>query len=153
MKKWVAAYMVIIFTALGLDWYISQGNISLKDLISHWFGGVIFFGLGWFWYLNDYEFFRRAIIVPGSIDGCYRGQNGEHFVIVSFNFDDKTQTVRLKNISLWERAVGTRCEVGINPNNIQDVRIRSNKWFCIVWAVLGFLVLFGPVLNYLSPRT
>ncbi|MBR4355328.1 MAG: hypothetical protein IKP96_01970 [Elusimicrobiaceae bacterium] len=150
MKKWIYAYFVIIFTALGLDLYVVQDLSFMAEVIAVWLGGCLFFGFGWFFYFYEYEFFRRAIIVPGTIDAYYgKRKFSSYSVLVSFSLNDTMQTVRSGVLSFLPPSIGSICEVGVDPANISRIRIRSGKWFfpffCFMFTFPGFLALVSPV--------
>ena len=106
-----------------------------------WLMGCAFFGLGWFLFLYHYEFFRRAIIVPGRVTSYEerRGAKGgtTYVEVVSYELDGQTCTVSGTVGLPIKPKMGTPREVGIDPQNLQRVRVRSGRWFGVVFMVAG----------------
>ncbi len=148
MKKWIFLYFVIIFAALGIDWcFLGEGRPVWEGL-SFWLVGGLFLGIGWFPFASQYEFFRRAIVVPGQIEGNHKDPKGIRLTIVSFRLDGELQTARIRVFAPGTPTIGATCEVGLDPTNPQNIRIRTATWFCWIWGGIGLLALLGPALSH-----
>ena len=132
-------------------WLEKLMPLTLKQypvIIFMWLMGCAFFGLGWFLFLYHYEFFRRAIIVPGRVTSYEerRGAKGgtTYVEVISYEVDGQTCTVSGTVGMPFKPKMGTPREVGIDPQNLQHVRVRSGGWFGVVFMVAG-LVLWGVI--------
>lgn len=113
------------------------------NIIYLWLIGCAFFAVGWFCSMSYYEFFRRAIIVPGEVTSR-TNEGGMYGAIVSYVIDGKVETVTSNFRSNKKPIIGTKCKVGLNPDNMQIARIREGLWFFLIFAGVG-LALWGAV--------
>ena len=113
-------------------------------IIMLWIMGSAFFAFGWFQVLYDYEFFRRAIRIPGKVTD-YDTQVGSkgnvtYVEVVSYDFDGQTRTIK-SNVGMpFKPKMGTMREVGVNPDDIQKARVNSGRWFGVIFALAGLLL-------------
>ena len=110
-----------------------------------WGVGSIFFGVGWFCFWRNHEFFRRAIIVPGTVTSftSKRGHKGGtvYYEEVSFAFAGEQHTVSGTIGKSWKPKIGAAREVGINPDQMDEFRLREGQWFPGLFLVVGLVVL------------
>ena len=113
-----------------------------------WLIGCAFFAAGWFLSVGYYEFFRHAILVPGEVTSFVR-DGRQYGASVSYSIDNQIKTVTSKFRSNKKPKIGTKCQVGIDPNNMQLVRIKEGLWFFVLFAGVGLLlwgIIFVPAL-------
>ena len=110
-----------------------------------WMMGAVFFGVGWFFLTNNYEFFRRAIIVKGTVTSfsTRRGSKGGTSYVeeITFEFDGQQHTVSGMIGRSWKPKIGTVREVGVDPRDINKFRVRGGKWFFGIFLAIGVLLL------------
>ena len=115
-----------------------------------WLMGGVFFGVGWFFLLSNYEFFRRAIIVQGKVASFHTQTNtkdGTSYIEdVSFEFDGQQHTVSGMIGRSWKPKIGTVREVGVDPQHIDKSRVREGKWFFGIFLVVGLVMLVVSIL-------
>lgn len=128
---------------------------SLKqntDVLLFWLFGCVIFGIGWFSYARYYEFFRRAIIIPGKVtsyDTRRRSKGRTYYLeIVSYTFDEISSTVTDTVSRYEEPKMGTVREVGVDPQNFRRARVRSNdhsRWVAALFGLgLWVIAIFIP---------
>ena len=114
-----------------------------------WLMGGVFFGVGWFWILANYEFFRRAILVKGTVTSfsTRNGRKGRTSYIeeVTFEFDGQQHTVSAIMGKSWEPKIGTVREVGVIPEQMR-FRVREGQWFPGIFLVIGLVLLVVSIL-------
>ena len=125
----------------------------MKELVL----GIILFLLGFFARKRDKNFFATAIKVWGEVvayssrlvDNPHK--DGPRYIkmyypIVRFYFDNETREVTGDYGSEFPPIVGHRKQVGINPENIADVRVYSGEselWDWLFMLLGGFLMFAG----------
>ena len=109
-------------------------------------GGLLFFAIGWFWIGNNYEFFRRAIIVPGRVTSFSTRRSGKggtsYIEEVTFDFAGEQHTVSGRMGKSWKPKIGAARKVGIDPDQMDNFRLKESMWMPGLFLVLG-LVLLG----------
>ena len=121
-------------------------------IIFLWLFGCVFFGFGWLGSMNYYEFFRRAIIIPGVVTSytSLPGHKGGtvYQEIVSCEFGGQTRMVRARVATSRKPKMGVTREVGIDPEDTQKAYIRYGMpdeiMFAIAGLVLWALILIAP---------
>jgi len=111
-----------------------------------WLIGCAFFAMGWFCSMSYYEFFRRAIILPGEVTS-YAEERGMYRAIASYFVDGKAETVVSNFKSSGKPTIGKKCKVGLNPDNMQIARIQEGLWFFLIFAGIG-LAMWGLMLAH-----
>ena len=118
-------------------------------IIFWWLVGCVFFGIGWFKFVGRYEFFRQAIIVQGKViayaGSIFRKYSGGYTEMVSYNFDGQRRTVRADMPSPLKPKIDSERKVGIDPQDMQKVRVYSGTWYCfwdVLWGLIAWSVLF-----------
>lgn len=111
-----------------------------------------------FW--NKYRFFKRAIIVPGVVRDFESRRFREYFgfpifiywPVVQFEFDGQTRQVTGSGYSYFKPILGKPMQVGIDPQNIANVRVykRTALIFDGVIAILGTIFLIRMVYSRLA---
>ena len=112
--------------------------------------GCLSFVIGFLLLRSHRKFFEQAIIVPGIVTEYIRfeGKNGEgdrctlYRKVISFEFDGQTHQVTSHSASSIKPKIGTLCKIGVNPNDIQDVRIYSVFHIVILWFIMASGLLF-----------
>ena len=113
--------------------------------------GCLFFIIGLFLLLSHRKFFKHAIILPGIITGHSSFEHTDskgrqctlYRKVISFEFDGQTrQFTNYRSASSSKPKIGTSCKVGVNPNDIQDVRIYSTFSIIILWFMMASGLLF-----------
>lgn len=122
--------------------------------------GALFAALGGFSFWRDYRFFKRAIIVPGVVRKFvprrvygYLGTRAILYLpVVRFEFDGQVHQVTGTVYSRFKPKIGKPMKVGVNPQNIKDVRIykKSNLILTGTIAVLGTIVLIRMVYSHMA---
>ena len=111
--------------------------------------GGRFFAVGWFWILANYEFFRRAILVKGTVTSfsTRRGRKGGTSYIeeVTFEFDGQQHTVSGIIGKSWKPKIGAVREVGVIPEQMR-FRLREGQWFPSMFLVIGLVLLVISIL-------
>lgn len=111
--------------------------------------GVLCLAIG-FWGLHSRrKFFKHAIVVPGVIceyksyqKRVPRGREVTMYqAVVSFEFDGQSRTLTDAWASSVKPQVGKQCQVGVNPNNVEDARIDSKGGTVFYWVFIGFGVI------------
>lgn len=114
-----------------------------------WLMGGVFFAVGWFWILANYEFFRRAILVKGTVTSfsTRRGRKGGTSYIeeVTFEFDGQQHTVSGIIGKSWKPKIGAVREVGVIPEQMR-FRLREGQWFPSMFLVIGLVLLVISIL-------
>lgn len=120
----------------------------LGSLIAVLFG-CVFVILGLWWWYSRRKFFKRAIMVSGIITGYknYQDREGDgkettmYHAIATFELDGEKREV----VSLWSTSVkpkiGKPCQVGINPDDMNEARIYSKMEGFFNWILIGFGLL------------
>lgn len=106
---------------------------------------VILVGFGYYLLRRHYKFFKNAIRVCGTITSyksyISRDRHGNstttYTPIISFEFDGQQRTVSHPVSSFIKPEIGKLCQVGVNPYNIEEVRVYSKLWLGITWGVFG----------------
>ncbi|MBR4682912.1 MAG: hypothetical protein IKP06_06400 [Elusimicrobiaceae bacterium] len=147
MKKWTILYFCIVLGTLAIVLKCREPEqhiilfVSILDIIFAYF---------WFRFFWLYEFFKRAIIVPGKVidfekhdwwrDECnprFIGRRRSWVEIVAFEFDGE-QGETYGNFVRWpflfKPDLGTPREVGIDPLT-GDARVFGNKKESIFWMI------------------
>ncbi len=120
--------------------------------------GLILFGIGGWWWYSYKKFFKNAIIVQGIISGYKTYQKHEkereitmYDAVISFSFEGKPREITGKISSSTKPKVGTYCKIGINPTNVQDIRVETMGekiffygfiGFGLFWIITGLVRLF-----------
>lgn len=119
--------------------------------------GLVLFVLGFVCRKRDKNFFANAIKVWGEVT-AYRSalvrnhQRGgpyykkEYYPIVRYYFNDQFHEVTGTYGSDTPPIIGHRKQVGINPENIEDVRVYSGDSELVDWISMligGLLILAG----------
>ncbi len=112
--------------------------------------GCLSFVIGFLLLRSHRNFFKQAIIVPGIVTEYIRfeGKNGEgdrctlYRKVISFEFDGQTHQFTPRSASSFKPKIGTLCKIGVNPNDIQDVRIYSTFHIVIFWFIIASGLLF-----------
>ena len=112
--------------------------------------GCLFFVLGLLFFLSHRQFFKQAIIVRGIITGhsSFERTDSEgrrctlYRKVISFEFDGQTRQFTARSASSIKPKIGTLCKIGVNPNDIQDVRIYSAFHIVIFWFIMVSGLLF-----------
>ena len=116
--------------------------------------GIVVFAIGFVLMRRDSNFFKTAIKVEGEVTAYKSKQiyNREmrcyekvYYPIISFTFDGEPREVTDTAYSSYTPLIGQRRQLGINPQNIQDVRVYSFEdelWNCI-FMIAGLLFIFG----------
>lgn len=122
--------------------------------------GAFVAALGGFSFWRDYRFFKRAIIVPGVVRKFvprrvygYLGARAVLYLpVVRFEFDGQVRQVTGTVYSRFKPKIGKPMKVGVNPQNIKDVRIykKSNLILTGTIAVLGTIVLIRMVYSHMA---
>lgn len=115
-----------------------------------WLMGCAFFAVGWFCSMSYYEFFRRAIIVPGKVTSYARFAGDQCRAVVSYFVEGKEETVISNFKSNLKPKIGTKYDVGLNPDNMQIARIREGLWFFLIFAGVGLLVWGAVILTSIN---
>lgn len=116
--------------------------------------GVIAFVTGFVLMRKNNNFFKTAIKVEGKVTAYKSKQiyNREmrcyekvYYPIISFTFDGEPMEVIDDNYSSYTPLIGQRRQVGINPQNIQDVRVYSfeDQLWNGIFMLAGLFFIFG----------
>ena len=117
--------------------------------------GLLFGGVGGYFFRSEWQFFKRAIRVPGVVVD-YASQPGSkggtvYAPIAAFEFDGEQRRVTGSVYSSGKPKMGKQCIVGVDPNNIEKARIYS-KWnyvFYGIFFVVGVALLAGGLIGFL----
>ena len=94
---------------------------------------------------NNYEFFKRAIVVPGRVTSftTRRGGKGRTSYVeeVTFEFAGEQHTVSGLIGKSWKPKIGTVREVGVDLQHIDKSRVREGKWFFGMFLLIGLVLL------------
>lgn len=108
--------------------------------------GMLFTGVGLLFWFRERNFFKRAIMVRGIVTGISESQSHDsdhknqtmYSAIVTFEFDGQTRQVTEGSSSSWKPKLGTVRQVGVDPADIQNVRVYSR--FILIMSA-GFILL------------
>ena len=111
--------------------------------------GLVFFISGGTWWYLERKFFKNAIAVKGTVSDytteTKRGKKGKDVVmytpVISFYFADQPRKVTGWVSSSEKPEIGKVYELGVNPSNIEDVRIKGEKRI-FIYSLLGFGLLW-----------
>ncbi|MBP5404036.1 MAG: DUF3592 domain-containing protein [Elusimicrobiaceae bacterium] len=112
--------------------------------------GAGMFALGAWGFWSDRKFFKNAIIVPGTITGYrenFRGGDSDctmYTKIATFEFDgQKREVVDMRHSSSYKPTIGSPCQIGVNPNDINEARIysKTNLLFYWIFILVGLLMI------------
>lgn len=122
--------------------------------------GAFVAAFGGFAFWRDYRFFKRAIIVCGVVRKCvprrvyrYLGARAVLYLpVVRFEFDGQVRQVTGTVYSRFKPKIGKPMKVGVNPQNIKDVRIYQKSSLILTGtiAVLGTIVLIRMVYSHMA---
>lgn len=121
--------------------------------------GLVLFGIGEWCLYSHKKFFKNSIIVQGIVSSHepYRTYDSDghkttmYKAVVSFSFEGETHKVTSKIASNIPPKIGKFCKVGVNPTDMQDVRIDETNekifdyiliGFGIFWIAMGLIRLF-----------
>ncbi len=115
--------------------------------------GIIVFFIGFFCRRSDHNFFKTAIKVEGKITAyrpkdIYNTERREYervyYPIISFQFDGEEREITDNNYSYYKPPLGFRRQLGINPQDSNDVRVYSGESELLDWffMFLGIACLF-----------
>lgn len=104
--------------------------------------GALFAVVGGLCFWSDYCFFKRAIIVRGVVtDYTVRHERDGtlYSPVVQFEFDGQSRRVTGTTYSSFKPKIGKQMKVGVNPKNIEEVRLYQTSGLILtgVVAVLG----------------
>lgn len=104
------------------------------------FAGLLFIAVGGYGFFRQRRFFKCAIMVHGTVVEWNRGGGKALWApVVEFEFDGKTF------YSSRPTKIGTRIWVGVNPENIQETRIKQNGEMLLYAASMlsgAFIIFF-----------
>ena len=118
--------------------------------------GLLFGSIGGYLFWNEWQFFKRAIRLPGVVVdyASQRGSKGGtvYAPIAAFELDGEHRRVTGSIYSSGKPEMGKQCIVGVDPNNIDKARIYSKGTFVFygIFLVVGIGLLIGGVFSFLS---
>lgn len=116
--------------------------------------GIFVFWLSCWLRRRHKKFFKHAIIVPGYISSYTSHEEIDkegskrtvYEATVSFEFEGKPCTAPNSITGSSKPEIGTPVQVGVNPYNIEEVRINPRAEAVAIWVLMGiglFLVILG----------
>ncbi len=115
--------------------------------------GLLFGGVGGWLLWSEWQFFRRAIRIPGVVVSYEerRGHKGERVYapVAAFELDGERRQVTGSIYSSGKPKMGKQCVIGVDPYNLDKARIYS-KWnyiFSGLFLIIGIGLLVGAVVS------
>ena len=110
------------------------------------FAGLLFIAVGGYGFFRQRRFFKCAIMVRGTVVEWNRGGGKALWApVAEFEFDGKIRRVSGTFYSSRPAKRGTRIWVGVNPENMQETRIKQNgEMFLYAASMLSgaFIIFF-----------
>lgn len=111
------------------------------------FAGLLFIAVGGYGFFRQRRFFKCAIMVHGIVVEWSRcGGKALWAPVAEFEFDGKIRRVSGTFYSSRPTKIGTRIWVGVNPENIQETRVKQNgEMFLYAASMLSgaFIIFFS----------
>ena len=117
--------------------------------------GIVFGGVGGYLFWSEWQFFKRAIRLPGVVVdyASQRGSKGGtiYAPIAAFEIDGEQRRVTGSVYSSGKPEMGKQCTVGVDPYDITKARIYSkgNYVFYGIFLVVGVAMLVGGLIGFL----
>ncbi len=115
------------------------------------FAGLLFIAVGGYGLFGQWHFFKRAIMVRGTIvRWALSGGKALWTPVAEFEFDGQRRRVSGTLLSHRPGKTGSLVWVGVNPDNMQEARIKQNgETILYAAAVLSgaLIILFSIPLS------
>ncbi len=110
--------------------------------------GSVFFLIGFCLFIREWKFFKKAIMLPAVVVDyrSKRESKGDtmYAPVVQFEFDGQIRRVEGSVYSSGKPKMGKQMKVGIDPNNINDVRLKQGSAYFLYWM---FIIVGGALLT------
>lgn len=113
---------------------MSQTSYPIIALVIVMLMGLLSFGIGCFLLLRNILFFRKAVLVYGKVVDYASKLGGKGQImytpIVQYELGGEIKEVKGSVFSCIKPTIGKYIKVGINPDNIEDVRVE--QWSSLI---------------------
>ncbi|MBR4592660.1 MAG: hypothetical protein IKO35_05575 [Elusimicrobiaceae bacterium] len=118
-----------------------------RDMFFAGMVALFFFYVGPWMLLRNYLFFRRAILVTGTVTSYKVVTKGSCPVeVITFYFDGQAHQIESILASDIKSKIGQLRKVGVDPQDVRKVRVMMTKeQKAIAWVFTAMLVLFVAV--------
>lgn len=132
---------IAAFVYLGGNMLHGSKISEMAALIVAALMAVSFFFVGLCLFIKDIKFFKKAIMVQGTVVGVLPLRR-TYCTVVEFEYNGQTRRVSSRESSSKMPIYGQKIMVGINPTNTLDVRVKTTglKLFPIIFMLVGGIV-------------